>query len=193
MYRKGIVSKVDPNAHRVRVKFPSRQDVESGWLEVIVADTRDDKAYGLPSEGAQVACLMDENDEEGCVIGSLYSSVDAPAAPTGIDVRGVTFKDAAKFHYDREAHKLAVLLPDGSEAEVIATLTKIGEGASEWVALSNLVDDAIAAVVEAINTHVTWANSHLHPTGVGPSGPPAAPASSADTPPSTACTTLKAK
>ncbi len=54
-------------------------------------------------------------------------------------------------------------------------------GASDFVALAGLV----ATELEAIKTAY---DAHVHPTGVGPSGPPAAPLTA---PSSTACTKIK--
>jgi hypothetical protein len=71
----------------------------------------------------------------------------------------------------------------GSTGDVAATvggLFKVN-GASDFVALAQKV------LAEA-NSLKTWADTHVHPTGVGPSGPPAAPS---PTPNSTACTKLK--
>ena len=80
MYSRGIVVELDVQRHRVRVRFPDRGDLLSPWLEVIVQPYQ----YGLPAEGAQMACLLDEHSESGCVVGVVYSEADP--APPGSDV-----------------------------------------------------------------------------------------------------------
>lgn len=187
MYRRGIVSVVDAQAQRARVTFPEEGDLESGWLEVLVRDALDDREQGLPSVGAQVAVLLDEREESGCVLGALYSAKDTAPAPQSVDVRRWTMKDGARFEYDRSEHRFAVDLPEGSNIEVVVGGVKVTAaadvellpdgllkvaGASDFVALAQKVDDAISAIVQALNDLVTAYNAHVHPTGVGPSGPP---------------------
>lgn len=58
---------------------------------------------------------------------------------------------------------------DASALVVRGALIKLGSNAAtDWVALTTLVDARIAAIV-------TYINTHTHPTGVGPSGSPAVP------------------
>lgn len=66
------------------------------------------------------------------------------------------------------------------ELHTVSGLLKVN-GASDFVALAQKVATELAAIK-------TWADVHIHPTGVGPSGPPAAPLPAAG---STACTKLK--
>lgn len=172
MYRRGIVDELDANEHRVRVRFPDRQNVQSPWLDVLVRDTSKNKDYALPSIGAQVAVLMDEEDTSGCVLGALYSKADKPIA-TSAKVRRVDFESGGFIEYNDEGGGFRIKI-DG--------LTIIGESGDEFVALANLVDARFATVKTAHDTHA-------HPTGVGPSGPPAAPMPALE---SVACTKLKA-
>lgn len=82
----------------------------------------------------------------------------------------------------------SVVFLDGDPAKPVVTSFKeadviqltIGAGAS-YVALSTLVDAAVETIKTAFNAHV-------HPTGVGPSGPPAVPLTAI---PSTASVKLK--
>lgn len=172
MYRRGVLEEVDPATHRARVRFPDRDGLVSPWLDVLVRDARDDKEFSLPSVGAQVGVMMDEHDEAGCILGALYSSEDKPTANVET-IRRWDFADGGRIEYDRAAGELRVTLPG---------LTQIGEG-GELVGLAPLIDEAISTIVTAFN-------AHTHPTGVGPSGPPAAPIAPA--PASVACTKLQA-
>lgn len=172
MYRRGIVHEVDPATHRVRVRFTDRDGLVSPWLDVAVRDAHDDKEYSLPSKDAQVAVIMDEHDETGCVLGAIYSNADKPAASSET-IRRWDFADGGVIQYDRSTGELLIKVPG---------FTNVGEG-GELVALSTLVDSAISTIVSAFN-------AHTHPTGVGPSGPPAAPITPA--PDSVACTKMKA-
>ena len=77
-----------------------------------------DHDYHMPDVGEHVACLIDAHNEEGVVLGAIYSAAD-PAPVADQDKRHLSFKDGTKIEYDREAHRLTVELPDGqARAEV---------------------------------------------------------------------------
>ena len=86
----------DTENARVRVTFPDRDQMESWWLPVVFTKTQNDKMYWIPDVGEQVVCMMDEYDEDGAVLGAIYSSADRPPA-TGADKYHCTFKDGAAF------------------------------------------------------------------------------------------------
>lgn len=159
------MKEVDADKHRVRGTFPDRQDLLSPWLDVPVRDALDDKEYSLPSVGAQVAVLLDEHGDSGCVIGALYSDAD-PAPAAGVDIRRWTMKDGTKLEYDRAAHTLTLDVK-GDVLVKVDGLLKVA-GAGDFVALAQKVDTAFQNIV-------TWLTAHVHPTGVGPSGPPTPP------------------
>ncbi len=119
MYRRAIVSAVDPATARVRVSFPDADNMESYWLEVMQPRTLadGDRAYWLPDEGEAVVVLMDENDEAGVVLGAIYSSTDPPPVASR-DKRHVTYKDGATVEYDRAAHVYRVSVPAGGRLEL---------------------------------------------------------------------------
>ena len=57
--------------------------------------------------GEQVEVLLDNNGEDGVVLGAVYSTVDtAPVASR--DKRYVQFSDGAAFEYDRSTHQLTI-------------------------------------------------------------------------------------
>ena len=118
-FRVGIVSAQNPATARVRVTFPDRSQLQSWWLGVVVPKTQNDKAYWMPDLGEQVICLMDEYDEDGAVLGALYSTVDTPPV-TSVDKYHWTMKDGATFEYDRAIHALAIALPNGGTLSVSA-------------------------------------------------------------------------
>jgi phage baseplate assembly protein V len=104
------------------VSFPDRDQLTSWWLPVIVPKTQNDKAYWIPDVGEQVVCMMDERDEDGAVLGAIYS--DADLAPVeSADKLHWSFKDGSSLEYDRAAHSLTCSLPN-------ATLTIQASGAS---------------------------------------------------------------
>jgi phage baseplate assembly protein V len=93
--------------------------MQSWWLPVIVAKTQNDKMYWMPDVGEQVVCAMDEHDEDGVVLGAVYSSVDRPPV-TSADKLHWTSKDGAVFEYDRSDHALQMTLPSGGTVAISA-------------------------------------------------------------------------
>ena len=120
---------------RVRVSFPDRDQMESWWLPVIFAKTQNDKMYWIPDVGEQVVCAMDEHDEDGAVLGAIYSSVDRPPTTSADKVHWLS-KDGAVFEYDRSAHSLEVNLPDRGTVTIAANGASITIDGSGNVAVT---------------------------------------------------------
>ncbi len=92
----GIISDIDEAVVRVRVTLPECDNLRSNWLAVLQRNTQDNKDYWLPDIGEQVEVSLDDNGEDGVVLGAVYSSVDtAPLASR--DKRYVQFSDGAAF------------------------------------------------------------------------------------------------
>ena len=64
MLRFGTVTSINPKTARARVQF-AQDNMTSFWLPVLQTKTFKDKFYSMPAVGEQVACLMDDNSEEG--------------------------------------------------------------------------------------------------------------------------------
>ena len=75
MLRFGIVSQIDPINVQARVSFEDDEST-SFWLPVLQTKTLKEKFYEMPDIGEQVACLMDENSEDGVILGAIYSAED---------------------------------------------------------------------------------------------------------------------
>lgn len=103
----GIISDIDEATVRVRVSLPECDNLRSGWLPVLQRNTQDNKDYWLPDIGEQVEVLLDDNGEDGVVLGSVYSTVDS-AQLASRDKRYVHFSDGAAFEYDRSLHQLTI-------------------------------------------------------------------------------------
>ena len=111
--RLGIVKEQDPSLGRLRVAFDEFDQMLSYWLPVVFAKTQDDKAYWLPDLGEQVVCLMDERDEDGVVLGAIYSRADDTPVQSG-DKFYLGFKDGSAMEYDRSSHVGSVNFHDTS-------------------------------------------------------------------------------
>jgi len=119
MFRVGIVKAQDTTNCRVRVTFPDRQQMTSWWLPICVPKSQNDKAYWMPDIGEAVVCLMDQDDEDGAVLGSIYSSADTTPVQSA-DQWQVKMKDGAVFSYNRATHAFAINLPAGATATISA-------------------------------------------------------------------------
>ena len=135
MYRVGIVKAQDAANARVRVIFPDRDQMESWWLPVVFTKTQNDKMYWIPDVGEQVVCMMDEYDEDGAVLGAIYSSADRPPA-TSADKLRWTFKDGAAFEYDRSVHSLQMNIPNSGTVTITANGASIAIDRSGNVAVT---------------------------------------------------------
>jgi phage baseplate assembly protein V len=123
-YTQGLVEQIGTEEEGklgfVRVKFPHRGNLLSGWINVGVRKTQDDKDWWIPDVGEMVTCLMDRNYENGTVICAVYSAADAPPSGATVDQRIIQFSDGAVIKYDRSAHALTATLPAGGTASVTA-------------------------------------------------------------------------
>lgn len=106
MLKFGIVTKVDPKKAQVRVRF-AEDDHQSFWLPVLQAKTMKDKFFALPDEGEQVACLMDENWEDGVILGAIYSSEDIPKNQSANEI-ALNLENGSFAHIDKETDTLTL-------------------------------------------------------------------------------------
>lgn len=105
-YMKGLVEQSRPGFARVR--FAEAGDLLSDWLPVIHSKTQNDKSIFTLDKGEQVACLMDEQLADGCIVGAVYSDIDVPPVSSPDKYR-VQFSDGGVFEYDRIGGNMTVI------------------------------------------------------------------------------------
>lgn len=108
MYLVGIINELDPQVMKARVLFPDKEGLVSPWLPLVVAWAQMNRAYRMPDPGEQVACLMDDNLEAGCIVGSIYGGSETPPEQSG-DVAAAHFSDGTIVRHDRAAKVLTVI------------------------------------------------------------------------------------
>lgn len=175
MYKRGEVVEVSAARHQVRVRFPASDDVTSPWLDVLRGSTLGRREFGLPRVGNQVACLLDQHGESGCVLGAVYSQVDPVPEGATDDQVIIEFGDGARLVYSEAQHKITVDLPSGGIAALCGEAMKI--------ALAELVADWGSEFKSIFDGHSHVAGALA---GGGPSpitGSTGAPTSSAPEPP----------
>lgn len=107
MLRFGIVSQIDAINVLARVNFCD-DDSTSFWLPVMQTKTLKDKFYVMPDVGEQVVCLMDENSEDGVILGAIYSSEDKPKLQSEKEM-GINLDCESSIHADKENQTLTVV------------------------------------------------------------------------------------
>ena len=106
MLRFGIVSQIDPINVQARVSFEDDEST-SFWLPVLQTKTLKDKFYAMPDIGEQVACLMDENSEDGVILGAIYSTEDVSTTQSEKQL-SVNLEDGSYINADKENQTLIV-------------------------------------------------------------------------------------
>lgn len=106
MLRFGIVTQINPISVQARVNFGD-DDSTSFWLPVLQTKTLKDKFYSMPDIGEQVACIMDENSEDGVILGAIYSSADLPIAQSEKEL-SINLEDNSSINANKETNSLTV-------------------------------------------------------------------------------------
>ena len=106
MLRFGIVSQIDPINVQARVSFEDDEST-SFWLPVLQTKTLKDKFYAMPDIGEQVACLMDENSEDGVILGAIYSTEDVPVVTSEKHI-SLNLENNSLINIDKETNSLNI-------------------------------------------------------------------------------------
>ncbi len=124
VFTTGIVSQVDDGRGVARCTLPDLDNLETYWLQVLQRNTKDNKVYWMPDVGDQVMVIADENLEDGCILGAVYSEADTPPVSTR-DKYHVKFKDGSIAEFDRKEGAFTIksktLLIECSEEVTIKT------------------------------------------------------------------------
>jgi uncharacterized protein involved in type VI secretion and phage assembly len=194
----GIVSNIaDPDQlGRVKVRYPwLKGDSESPWARVVSFMAGSDRgAVFRPEVGDEVLVLFDHGDMRfPYVLGGLWNGKDKMPEERGSDgnnaVRLIKSRSGHQILFDDTAgaEKVTIksqsghqiLLDDKDGAEKMTVVDKAGnsiELSSTGVVIKStaikLGSDGAAQSLVLGDAFMTLFNSHTHPTGVGPSGPP---------------------
>lgn len=103
MLRFGNITEVDPAKGYARVTFTD-DGIVSDWLQFVVMGAIKDKFSHTFSINEQVACLMDENSEEGVILGAIFND-KTPLNNGGDGIFRVKFDDNSVIEYNRNSHE----------------------------------------------------------------------------------------
>jgi phage baseplate assembly protein V len=168
VFRVGIVQTQDVATARVRVTFHERDQMVSWWLPILRHGAQNDKDFWIPDIGEQVVCAMDEHDEDGCVLGTIFSQIDAPPGSMTVDKRHLMVKDGAIFEYDRSSHTLLVTIPPSGTINIT-----VNGGNCNLSAPNGNITFKTNEHTDSVNGIIDTYNSHTHPdpdpgSGTGP-------------------------
>lgn len=105
--RFGIVSQINPILAQARVNFEDDEST-SFWLPVLQTKTLKDKFYSMPDIGEQVACLMDNNSEDGVILGAIYSTADVAVTQSEKEL-SVNLENGSSINANKETNTLTVV------------------------------------------------------------------------------------
>lgn len=88
---------------RVRVKFPSRDNLPSQPIPVLKSKSKNDKIGNILDIDEEVVCIMDDNCEDGVCLGAINTD-ESPLVIIDKDKTYHTFADGTHFEYDRKNH-----------------------------------------------------------------------------------------
>jgi len=176
----GVVTSIDdPEAlGRVKVRYPWLQDdSESPWARLVSFMAGPDRgAVFRPEVDDEVLVVFDQGDMRiPYILGALWNGQDAIPQERGPDG-----DNNVRLIRSRSGHQ--ILLDDTPGAEKVTILdrcdNRIELSADGVVITSDSIRIGSANCSEGLvlgKALMTLFNAHTHPTGVGPSGPPASP------------------
>jgi len=185
MIRFGIVTERDATTAKLRVSLLG-DDMATQLLPFVVSGAGSDKFFSLPNVGDQVACLMDENCEDGVVLGAIYSKADATPDGVSDNVTMVRFSDGTVVKYDKASStvtvdavsKVIIKSPDNEVQGPLKVTGKItGEGGLEVSGGNATVSGNLSAtgqVTALSNTAPVGLSTHVHISAApgSPTSPP---------------------
>jgi phage baseplate assembly protein V len=149
-WKRGLVKEVDPKG-LVKVSLPDEDGLTTDWLPVAVPFALGARAYWLPRVGSQVVLLLDENAEDGVVLGALYSKAD-PAPVQQERLLYIETEDGTKISVDPDASLVTVDTPGKILAKAGGTITAQAQGN---VSVSSQADVDVSAQGHVNTTSAT--------------------------------------
>lgn len=154
MLKFGTVTNINPLTAKARVQF-SDDDITSYWLPIIQHKTLKDKFYSMLDVGEQVACLMDENSEDGVILGSIYTGLDSVPGISK-EQHLIKFEDGSFIEYNKESQMLTIVV---KTLNVIADIVNTGKFENTDGIVSNSdVSDRVSTMQAMRDIY----NSHTH-------------------------------
>ena len=99
--------KIDAAKALVKVKFEQHENMVSGWLNILQMNASNYAIYSTPEKGARVWVDMDDNFEEGVMVGAYYDADNSPPSSSAgaMHIKG---KDGSEILIDGGNIKISV-------------------------------------------------------------------------------------
>jgi len=175
-----VTNTTDPDSlARVKVSYPwMADDAESPWARVVTPMAGNDRGLVCrPEVGDEVLVAFEHGDVRfPYVLGAVWNGTDKPPQNRGSDG-----DNNVRMIRSRSGHEIQLDDTSGSEKIVIVDKSgshKIELSSSGVVITSSAVKIGSSNASEGLvlgSAFMQLFNSHTHPTGVGPSGPPVQP------------------
>jgi len=95
-------------------------EITSAWLPMLVSRAGNDRSWWPLEIGEQVVVLSPSGElTQGVVLGSINQQ-SIPANGNSADHHRITYSDGAVIEYDRKAHHLKAVLPNGASTQLIS-------------------------------------------------------------------------
>lgn len=161
MLKFGTVTNINPMTAKARVQF-AEDNITSYWLPILQKKTLKDKYYSVVDIGEQVACLMDENCEDGVILGAIYTSLDEVPAISNLQ-HLIKFEDGSFIEFNRDTQMLTIV---AKTLNIIADVINTGKFENTDGIVSNSdITDKTSSMQSMRDTY----NSHNH---IGNQGSP---------------------
>lgn len=106
MLRFGTVTAINPLTAKAKVQV-AEDNMVSFWLPILQQKTNKDRFYSIVDAGEEVACLMDENSEDGVVLGAIYTGLnEVPAQSEKQHI--IKFEDGSFIEFNKETQNLTI-------------------------------------------------------------------------------------
>lgn len=153
MLRIGTITEIDPDKCYARVTFLD-DGIVSDFLQICVMGATGNKYFHVFDINEQVAVLMDENGEEGVIIGALYN--DKNTAGGNADVPRVEFSDGSYIEYNRNTHEYNINVQGKVK---ITAATEVNIAANTEVKITSTAQVSITAPAVSVSGNLTVAGS----------------------------------
>lgn len=130
----------------VRVQLEELDNTETPWIPLLVKNAGADKSGSPIDFGTQVACIMDDEFEQGICLGCTYTDM-SPCPTDSKDKEYHQFSDGTKIEYDRAASNLTISLAGGFNL----------------MAADGSID--VPEIIINGTPLLSWLNGHEHPNG----------------------------
>lgn len=178
VYKIGHITSVDPAKGLAKVKFDADNDIVSGWLPILQTNTLSNKESRTFDVNEHVVVMMDENCEDGVIMGAIYSDSDTPPGESGKDIWMKTFNNGTKIKVDRSSNEIEINVGSGKvkitgDVEIAGKLKVSSDIESTTGSIEAKVGEVTATGVKlTVHTHMIQAVASIPPVPPIPSGPP---------------------